>query len=72
MADMIQWFLVEGTSETQRAINMGEEALILVLNPVSQSMDGSMYRCRVTNDGDFMDGDVTISVQGKPFLISSL
>ena len=68
MADMIQWFLVDGTSETQREINMEQEALNLVLDPVSQSMDGNIYRCRVTNNGDAMNEDVTISVQGKPFL----
>ena len=67
-ADMIQWFLVDGGSETQQRMNTGQEALDLVLNPVSQSMDGNTYRCRVTNGGDAMEGDVTISVQGKPFL----
>ena len=68
MADMIQWFLVDGTSETLQVMNTGQEALDLLLNPVSQSMDGNIYRCRITTGGDAMDGDVTISVQGKPFL----
>ena len=68
MADMIQWFLVDGGSETQQVMNMGQAALDLVLNSVSQSMDGRVYKCRVTIGGDAMDGDVTISVQGKPFL----
>ena len=68
MADMIQWFLVDGASETQQRMNMGQEALDLVLDPVSQSMDGNIYRCRVANGGDAMDGDVTISVQGKSYL----
>ena len=65
MADMIQWFLVDGALQV---MNTGQEELDLVLNPVSQSMGGNTYRCRVTNDGDAMEGDVTISVQGKPFL----
>ena len=68
MADMIQWFLVDGTSETQQRMNMGQEALDLVLNPVSQSMDGNMYRCRVTIGGSDMDRDVTVTVQGELLL----
>ena len=69
-ADMIQWFLVDGASETPREMNFGQQPLNLVLNPVSQSMDGNMYRCRVTNGGVPVDEDITISVQGKPFLLT--
>ena len=70
MADMLQWFLVDGASETLQVMNTGEATLDLVLDPVSESMGGRVYRCRVTTGGVPVDRDVTISVQGKRYLSS--
>ena len=68
IAERIEWFLVDGASETQQMMNTGQVALDLVLNPVSQSMDGRVYRCRVTIGGSDMDRDVTVTVQGELLL----
>ena len=68
IADMIQWFLVDGGSETQQEMNTGQTTLDLVLDPVSQSMGGNMYRCKVTIGGGPVDRDVTVTVQGELLL----
>ena len=68
MADMIQWFLVDGGSETLQVMNTGQATLDLVLDPVSESTGGNMYRCRVTIGGSDMDWDVTVTVQGELLL----
>ena len=49
-ADTIEWLLVDGT-ETSLVINSGQTTLALVLDPVSESLNGGMYRCRVTISG---------------------
>ena len=49
-------------------MNTGQTTLDLVLDPVSESTDGRVYRCRVTIGDGPVDRDVTLSVQGKPFL----
>ena len=68
MAERIEWFLVDGASETLQVMNTGEATLDLVLDPVSESTGGNMYRCRVTIGGSDMDRDVTVTVQGELLL----
>ena len=68
-ADMIEWLLVDGT-ETSEEMNSGQSTLDLVLDPVSESMDGGVYRCRVTIGGASVDRDITVTVQGE--LLGSL
>ena len=60
-ANTIEWLLVGGSSV---GMNSGETSLELVFNPVSESMNGAVYRCRVTIGGTTVDQDVTVTVQG--------
>ena len=62
-ADTIEWLLV-GT-ETSVVMNSGQATLDLVLDPVSESMNGGVYRCRVTIGGATVDLDITVTVQGE-------
>ena len=64
-ADTIEWLLVDGT-ETSVVMNSGQATLDLVLDPVSESMNGGVYRCRVTIGGATVDRDITVTVQGEP------
>ena len=64
-ADMIEWLLVDGTSEMSEEMDSGQTSLDLVLDPVSESMNGRVYRCRVTIGGATVDQDVTVMVQGE-------
>ena len=68
MAERIEWFLADGASETLQVMNTGEATLDLVLDPVSESTGGRVYRCRVTICGSDMDRDVTVTVQGELLL----
>ena len=61
---MIEWLLVDGT-ETSVVMNSGQATLDLVLDPVSESMNGGVYRCRVTIGGATVDWDITVTVQGE-------
>ena len=63
-ADTIEWLLVDGT-ETSVVMNSGQSTLDLVLDPVSESMNGGVYRCRVTIGGATVDQDITVTVQGE-------
>ena len=63
-ADTIEWLLVDGT-ETSVEMNSGQSTLDLVLDPVSESMNGGVYRCRVTIGGATVDQDITVTVQGE-------
>ena len=63
-ADTIEWLLVDGT-ETSVVMNSGQNTLDLVLDPVSESMNGGVYRCRVTISGATVDQDITVTVQGE-------
>ena len=63
-ADTIEWLLVDGT-ETSVVMNSGQSTLDLVLDPVSESMNGGVYRCRVTIGGATVDRDITVTVQGE-------
>ena len=63
-ADMIEWLLVDGT-ETSVDMNSGQSTLDLVLDPVSESMNGGVYRCRVTISGATVNQDITVTVQGE-------
>ena len=63
-ADTIEWLLVDGT-ETSVVMNSGQATLDLVLDPVSESMNGGVYRCRVTIGGATVDQDITVTVQGE-------
>ena len=63
---MIQWedrdngdMVLEMTSGMQRE-------LALELGPVSQSMDGRLYRCRVVIDGSTILDTVTLTIEGEP------
>ena len=70
-ANMIEWLLVDGTSETAVDTRNDQATLDLVFNPVSESMNGRVYRCRVTIGGGTVDQDVTVTVEGEPFKIIS-
>ena len=61
---MIEWLLVDGT-ETSVEMNSGQATLDLVLDPVSESMNGGVYRCRVTIGGTTVVRDITVTVQGE-------
>ena len=63
-ADTIEWLLVDGTV-TSVVMNSGQSTLDLVLDPVSESMNGGVYRCRVTVSGASVDQDITVTVQGE-------
>ena len=63
-ADTIEWLLVDGPEMLQET-NSGQAALELVLDPVSESMNGSVYRCRVIIGGATVDQDVTVTIQGE-------
>ena len=63
-ADTIEWLLVDGT-ETSVVLNSGQSTLALVLDPVSESMNGGVYRCRVTIGGATVVQDITVIVQGE-------
>ena len=63
-ADTIEWLLVDGT-ETSVVMNSGQSTLDLVLDPVSESMNGGVYRCRVTISGATVNQDITVTVQGR-------
>ena len=63
-ADTIEWFIVDG-SEMSAGMNSGQTSLELALGPVSESMNGRVYRCRVTISGATVDQDVTVTVQGE-------
>ena len=63
-ADTIEWLLVDGT-ETSVVMNSGQSTLDLVLDPVSESMNDGVYRCRVTISGATVDRDITVTVQGE-------
>ena len=63
---MIQWedrdngdMILEMTSGMQTE-------LALELGPVSQSMDGRRYRCRVVFNGDTILDTVTLTIEGEP------
>ena len=63
---MIQWedrnngdMVLEMTSGVQTE-------LALELGPVSQSMDGRRYRCRVVIDGGTNFVTVTLTIEGEP------
>ena len=60
-AGTIEWLLVGGSSV---GMNSAEASLELVFNPVSESMNGAVYTCRVTIDGETVDQNVTVTVQG--------
>ena len=62
-ADTMEWLLVDGT-ETSVEMNSGQATLELVLDPVSESMNGGVYRCRVTISGATVVQDITVTVQG--------
>ena len=40
--------------------------LALELGPISQSMDGRRYRCRVVIDGGTILDTVTLTIEGEP------
>ena len=63
-ADTIEWLLSETVVET---IN-DQTTLDLVFDPVSESMNNRVYRCRVTIGGESVDQNVTVMVQGEPLL----
>ena len=52
-------------SETVVETINDQTTLHLVFDPVSESMNGAVYRCRVTIGGVTMDQDVTVTVQGE-------
>ena len=63
---MIQWedrdngdMVLEMTSGLQMELSFE-------LGPVTESMDGSMYRCRVAIDGSTMFRTVTLTIEGEP------
>ena len=60
-ADTIEWLLVDVIVE----MNSAQATLDLVLDPVSESMNGGVYRCRVTIGGATVDRDITVTVQGE-------
>ena len=68
-ADTIEWLLVGGSSEET---NSGQTTLNLVLDPVSESMNGAVYRCRVTIGGATVDQDVPVTVQGELSFVSQV
>ena len=58
--------MVDG-SEMSAGMDSGQTSLDLVFDPVSESMNGAVYRCRVTIGGTTVDQDVTVTVEGEPF-----
>ena len=44
----------------------GVTELDLVLNRISQSMDGRVYMCRVTVEGSPTTRDLTVAIEGEP------
>ena len=63
---MIQWENIGNGDMVLRMTSGMQTELAVELGPVSQSMDGSMYRCRVVIDGGTILETVTLTIEGEP------
>ena len=63
---MIQWEDRDNGDVVLEMTSGMQTELALELGPVSQSMDGRRYRCRVVIDGSTILDTITLTIEGEP------
>ena len=69
---MIQWEDRDNEDMVLEMTSGMQTELALELGPVSQSMDGRRYRCRVQLENSTILETVTLTIEGEPTNLSGL